>query len=125
MQKEKYNSKELIYLLYKLCLDKKFKKPKPLPEFTLKEVLFIRDLIFLKPKDIVYFYLADHIASKTELGGGTLFDGKSYKRYLFLENFLIHKGNSTKAAISAGYSPKSAKQQGHRVLRHIQGYFKK
>ena len=124
MEKETYNSKELIHQLDILCRSKKFKKVKPLPEFTIKEMLFIRDLIFLKPKDIVYFYLTDHIANRTKISGASLFDGRGYRKYLFLKNFLIHKGNSTRAAISAGYSPRSAKQQGHRILRRIQSYYR-
>lgn len=120
MPKETLNSKELIYALYQLCSDKKFKKPNPLPKFTFKEVIFIRDLIFLKPHDIVYFYLADHIGERSEVGRMGMFNSKGYRMYLFLKNFLECRGNSTKAAILAGYSPKSAKQQGHRILRRIQ-----
>lgn len=31
-------------------------------------------------------------------------------------------GNAKEAAIKAGYSPKTAKQQGHKILREIQGH---
>jgi len=124
MSKETLNSKELIYELYHLCSNRQFKKPKPLPEFNIKEALFIRDLIFHRPKDIIYFYLTNHISCRTGLNGIELFNSRGYKRYLFVMNFLKCKGNATKAAILSGYSPRSAKQQGHRILRYIQGYFR-
>lgn len=96
------------------------KKNKPLPMFTLNEVLFIRDLIFLKPKDLVYFYVVNNIVRRTEIGRMGMFGGSNFRRYLFLSNFFIYKGNATKAAIAAGYSKRSAKSQGHRLLRFIQ-----
>lgn len=120
MQKEKYNSKELIEQLHILCSSKQFKKPKPLPEFTLEEALFIRDLIFLKPKEIVYFYLADHLANRTPVSKYGLFNSLNYRKYLFIKNYFICKGNATKTAILSGYSRRSAKQQGHRILKQIQ-----
>ena len=124
MPKEILNSKELINELYNLCTDKQFKKPEPLPEFTLKEALFIRDLIFFKPKDVVYFYLADHLAERTGFGWQGLFNSRAYRHYTFLKEYIICGGNATKAAVLSGYSRKSAKQQGYRVLRRIQGYFR-
>jgi hypothetical protein len=120
--KKIFNSEELIYQLYALCSDDKFKRPNPLPEFTLKEALFIRDLIFQKPKDIVYFYFFDHISERSEVGKCGLFNSKGYRRYLFSKHFLECRGNAAEAARRAGYSPRSAKQQGHRLLRQIQWF---
>lgn len=122
MPKILFDSEELIQVLSDLCSDKDFERPKKLPKFTLKELLFIRDLIFRKPHDIVYFYLADHIGEKTEIGRMSLFNSKGYRKYLFLKNFFECKGNATKTAILSGYSPRSAKQQGHRILREIQWF---
>lgn len=122
MAEETLNSKELIYLLFDLCSDKQFKKPKPLPKFTIREMQFIRDLIFLKPKDLVYFYIADAIANRTEIGAD-IFNSKSYRKYKFLMEYIRSRGNATRAAINSGYSPRSAKQQGYRLLRQIQRYF--
>ncbi len=124
MKKTTFNSRELIYGLCSVLLDRKFKKPNPLPKFTLKEALFIRDLIFLRPKDIVYFYLADHIGDRTEIGRCGLFNSKGYRRYLFLKNFLICRGNTARAAVLSGYSPRSAKQQGYRLLKQLQRSYK-
>lgn len=42
-------------------------------------------------------------------------DKKLPKRLLFVEEF-VRTLNATQAAIKAGYSPKSARQQGHRLL---------
>lgn len=124
MEKEEtFDSEELIYQLRCLCSDRQFKKPKPLPRFTINEALFIRDLIFLKPRDIVYFYIADHIRLKAQIEGIHMFNSISYRRYNFIWHFLECKGNATKAAILAGYSPRSAKQQAHRILKQTQGHF--
>lgn len=119
------DSQELIYELFKLCECKRFKKPNPLPRFTLKEALFIRDLIFRRPRDLVYFYLADHIGDLTEVGQCGMFNSIGYRRYLFLKFFLECRGNCAEAARRAGYSPRSAKQQGHRILRQIQWFSRK
>ena len=124
MPKILLNSEELIQQLYALCSDKDFKKPDRLPKFTLKEALFIRDLIFQKPKDLVFFYLMDHIRHQTEIGRMGLFNARGFRLYRFLAGFVENMGNCTKAAIYAGYSPRSAKQQGHRALRKIQRYFR-
>jgi len=123
-KEETLNSKELIYQLYYLCSNKGFKKPDPLPKFTLKEALFIRDLIFHKPPDLVYFYLADHIGSQTEIGRAGMFNSRDYRRYEFLKHFIMNRGNATKAAILAGYSPRSAKQQGYRIIKKIQWFMR-
>jgi hypothetical protein len=122
MIKKPYNSNDLVNDLMKLCKDKRFKKPKCLPSFTNKEALLIRDLIFHKPKDIIYFYLANHIVGKTKIGKMGLFNSRSYRKYLFILNYFKCKGNATKAAILTGYSYKSAKQQAYRILKQIQGY---
>lgn len=117
---ETFNSIELIHQLYGLISSKKFKKRKPLPVFSLEEAFFITDLIFFKPHGIVFFYLADAIANRTELGRMGMFNGRGYRKYRFINCFLKCWGNSTKAAICAGYSPRSAKQQGYRILKQIQ-----
>lgn len=125
MKKRKYTSKEVLKMLNYAYSCKKVKKNKPLPKFTLNEVLFIRDLIFLKPKDLVYFYIANNIIRRTEIGRMGMFSGTNFKRCLFLANIFINKGNATKAAIAAGYSKRSAKSQGHRLLRFIQNSSKR
>lgn len=121
---ETFNSIELIEELYGLAHKKEFKKLKPLPVFTLKEALFIRDLIFQKPKDLVYFYIMDHIRYQTEIGRMGLFGTRDFRLYRFLVGFMENMGNCTKAAIYAGYSPKSAKQQGHRALKRWHRYLR-
>lgn len=121
-KEETFNSEELIYQLCLLCSDKKFKKPIPLPVFNVKEALFIRDLIFQKPKDLVFFYIMDHVRNKTEIGRMKMFNAKGYRLYQFWAGFVENRGNCTKAAIYAGYSPRSAKQQGHRALKRLQSY---
>lgn len=55
----------------------------------------------------------------SELMGFKLSNTSSLRRVLFFKYFLLNKGNATKSAIQAGYSPKSAKQQGYRVLQWV------
>lgn len=120
MKEKTINGKELVKILYELSLDKKYKKNDFYPKFTIREAQFIKDLIFQKPKDIVYFYLADHISTKTDFGKYGLFNTINYRKYLFIKNYFICGGNATKTAVLSGYSPRSAKQQGHRILKQIQ-----
>jgi len=123
-KEETFNSMELVELLHKLCYMKKFKKPLPMPVFTFKEAMFIADLIFYKPKDLVYFYIMDHIRNQTDIGQMGLFSARGFRLHRFFVGFLKYMGNSTKAAIYAGYSPRSAKQQGYRALKRWQKYYR-
>ena len=120
MKQEKINSNELIDVLVRIKRSKKFKKPKILPEFTIEEVRFIRDLIYFKPKTIVFFYLAKQIAERTEVGKAGFFNSRGFRKYRFFQHYIENLGNATKAAIAAGYSSRSARQQGHRVVKEIQ-----
>jgi hypothetical protein len=47
------------------------------------------------------------------------------RRVIFFKYLIGNLGNATKAAIYAGYSPRSAKQQGHRLLRWVQNQLAK
>lgn len=54
----------------------------------------------------------------------TTLDQLSLKHRLFVLGFLQHKGDKTKAARSAGYSPKTCVEQGYQLFRKLQGYIK-
>jgi hypothetical protein len=96
-------------------------KNKDYSKLTIKEAVFLTDLLLnRKSKDLILFSIADYLAENYHKGVSTFANGASYRRLMFYKNFLAHNGNATKATISAGYSPKSAKQQGHRLLRWIQ-----
>ncbi len=99
-------------------LDTVYKEPYPV--FTKREAFFLADLLFTKDKDLLLFYIADFMADNFHEGVRVFANGASYRRLEFYKQFWITKGNATKAAIQCGYSPKSAKQQGHRMLRWIQ-----
>lgn len=58
--------------------------------------------------------------NKNKLMGIGLSNTASLRRVVFFKHFLMNKGNATQSAIKAGYSPKSAKQQGYRTLKWIQ-----
>jgi len=116
--KQKIDSSLLVDILEGFKESKKYKKPNPLPEFTIEECRFIRDLIFWKQKDLAFLYIANHIGNKTEIGMN-IFSSKRYRQYLFLKGFFQNRGNSAKAARLAGYSPKTARQQGYRILKNI------
>ena len=106
---QKINSSLLVDVLEGFKKSKKYKKPNPLPEFTIEECRFIRDLIFHKPKELAFLYVIRFIGNKTEVGMN-IFSSKRYRQYLFLKGFFQNRGNSAKAARLAGYSPKTARQ---------------
>jgi len=89
-------------------------------QFSVREAIFLSELILHKQNDLVLFVIADYMADNYHSRVSVFANGASFRRLQFFKQFLLHKGNATKAAIGAGYSPKSAKQQGHRLLRWIQ-----
>lgn len=115
------DTEDLLCALVGLLVDKKYRKKLPYPKFNIQEARFIRDLIFWKPKGLVFFYLADHLMNNTSLRHLPMFNAPSMKRLRFIYNFLGSK-SAKEAAIKAGYSPKTAKQQAYRTLKEIHGY---
>ena len=115
------NSKELIPVLAALLKEKKYIKTLPYPKFNIQELRFIRDLIFHKPKGLLFFYLADHLMNNTTLSQLPMFNAPSIRKLRFIYNFLDSK-SAKEAAIKAGFSPKTAKQQASRILKEIHGY---
>lgn len=61
----------------------------------------------------------DYFSDEVLMNRG-LKNSPSLRRVLFFRYFLSNNGNASRAAIQAGYSPKSAKQQGYRVLKWLQ-----
>ncbi len=115
-------TEELINILNLLSDNVNYKKRNPSPKFTLQEALFIRDLIFHKPHGLLFHYIADEIMNDSSLKQLPMFNAPSMKRLSFLYGFISSRGNATRAAVLAGFSPKTAKQQAHRILREIQGH---
>lgn len=115
------NAENLICVLLDLLVDKKYPKKQPFPKFNIQEARFIRDLIFQKPKGLLFFYLADHLMNNTTLKYLPMFNAPSMKKLRFIFNFITSK-SAKEAAVKAGYSPKTAKQQAYRTLREIHGY---
>lgn len=118
VEKKVMNTREFIETFSKLFLCKKYTKP--YPRFTEREVVFLTKLLLHKSNDLILFSFIDFLADNYNSGITVFANGASCRRLLFFKHFLFSKGNATKAAISAGYSAKSAKQQGHRLLRWIQ-----
>jgi len=118
------NTEELIGILGIFLKDKKFPKRKPYPRFTFKEVDFIVDLIFYKPNQIIFIYLADYFLS---LEGDAFkeipFSGRTLKKIEFLRHLLMNY-NAAKSARLSGYSHRCAKQQGYRLIKEIQGHYR-
>src|SRR3989338_11685434 len=110
------DAEELIETLVWLLKSKKYPKKLPYPKFNIQEVRFIRDLIFRKPKGLLFFYLADHLMNNTTLRQLPMFNAPSMKKLHFFFNFFGSK-NAKEAAIKAGYSPKTATQQASRILK--------
>lgn len=120
--REIVNTKDLIYILVVLLENEKYSKKAPYPKFNMQEVFFIRDLIFQKPKGLLFFYLADHLMNNTSLKQLPMFNAPSMRKLRFIYNLFDTRGNAKEAAIRVGYSPKTAKQQASRILREISGY---
>lgn len=115
------DAKELINTLAWLLEDKSYPKKLPYPKFNIQEARFIRDLIFRKPKGLVFFYLADHLMNDTSLRYLPMFNAPSMRKLNFFFNFFGSK-SAKEAAIKAGFSPKTAKQQASRLLWEINGF---
>lgn len=115
------DAKELIYILVEILEDKKYQKKFPYPKFNIQEARFIRELIFQKPKGLLFFYLADHLMNNTTLKNLPMFNTPSVRKLHFFYNFFGSK-SAKAAAIKAGFSPKTAKQQASRLLKEMNGY---
>ena len=114
-------SKELINVLNDLLISKEYKKKLPSPKFNMQELRFIRDLVFWKPKGLLFHYLADDIMNNTIARDMPMFNAPSLKKLRFIQNLFSSK-NAKEAAIKAGFSPKTAKQQASRILKELNGY---
>lgn len=112
---------EVIELLAELQNSDEYAKKQPSPTFTIQEFRFIRDLIFRKPKGLLFYYLADHLMNNTPLRELPMFTAPSKRKLKFIHTFLAARSGAEAARI-AGYSHKSAKQQAWRTLREIQGH---
>ncbi|OGH14715.1 MAG: hypothetical protein A2860_01215 [Candidatus Levybacteria bacterium RIFCSPHIGHO2_01_FULL_37_33] len=117
LDKNFFDTREFVETL-QIILQKK--NIKNYPKFTKREVIFLTRLLFEKPNELVLFSVADFMSDNYQQGVPVFANGASYRRLQFYKHFILHTGNATKAAISSGYSQKSAKQQGHRLLRWIQ-----
>ena len=115
------NSLQLIVELMRLAKNDDYKIKEPYPKFTIQEARFMRDLIFWKPKGLIFHYLADEVINRNSLKDLPMFNAPSLKKLGFFYNMLSLM-TAKDAAIKAGYSPHTAKQQGHRILREIQGH---
>jgi hypothetical protein len=68
----------------------------------MQEFYFIRDLIFRKPKGLLFFYLADHLMNNTIAYYLPMFNAPSMKKLKFLHKFIDCRGNAKQAAIETG-----------------------
>jgi len=121
MNKKIYTTKDVIEILNRILneLQKNPKKYKS-QKFTNEEIYFLVELIFKRPKNLLFIYLADYLRYNTAFKN-IPFNGFNIKRLKFFYNLLLFH-NTKKAAISAGYSPRSATQTGYRIIKAIQGY---
>lgn len=117
-KEEYYNCIDVVEILNLLAKHDKFEKKKPYPKFSEKELHFLAELIFRKPNNIIYIYLADFI-NNNYFDGNFFLNSAHMKKLQFFYNFLKYRGNATKAAIASGYSKKCAKQQAHRLTKEL------
>jgi len=115
------NARDLVWILGKLMALDTYKKKRPLPTFDPSEVQFIFDLIFKKPSGLLFNYLSDQITNNGDLKYLPMLNTSSRRKISFFYNFLALT-SAKAAAIKAGYSPRTAKQQGYRILKEIQGH---
>lgn len=118
---EVYSPEDIVAILELLLENDDFPKKKPFPNFNEKETYFLVDLIFNKPKELIFMYLADHLVNNSSLQHLPMLNSPSLRKLRFIFHFLGSK-SAKEAAIKAGFSPKTAKQQASRLLRKIQGY---
>jgi len=119
-KEEYYNCIDVVKILGTLAECDKYEKKKPYPKFSQKELEFLAELIFRKPNNLVYIYLADFINSNY-FSGKFFMNGSHMKKMQFFYNFFKYRGNATKAVIASGYSKKCAKQQAYRIMRELRG----
>jgi phage terminase small subunit len=59
------------------------------------------------------------MSKQKRVKAGTSANAAAHRRQLFIEAYMANDGNATQAAIAAGFSPKTAKQQGSRLLTNV------
>ena len=106
-------------LLNELQEEVKARDDGELYQFTPDEQKLIKDLIVKKDNTPAPLRVINEILSK-EIGANLSYSGATLRRCWFLKELLgSARGNATKAAKASGYSPRSAKQQGYRLVREI------
>ncbi|MEK7515610.1 MAG: terminase small subunit [Patescibacteria group bacterium] len=102
--------KGVLTILNTIFRSKKHERPrgKESPTFSKEEVTALADLIFFKSPHVV-LKVYERLPRKSEL---------PLRRKMFV-HYLVGdaRGNAAKAARLAGYSPRSAKQIAHKLLR--------
>ena len=118
---ETYNTRAVIGVLNLMLRElRKDGKKRKQQKFTFKEVCFLIELIFNRPRELLFVYLADYLHEDSGFKR-IPFNGFNTRRLAFFHKILFFH-NAKKAAIAAGYSPRSAKQTGYRIVKAIQGY---
>lgn len=87
-------------------------------KFKVAEIALLEDILFRKKYNNLPIYVADYIMDHY-YAGFPITNAATIKRLKFF-HYLFQEQNAAKAAIRAGYSRKSAKQQGYRTLKSIQ-----
>jgi phage terminase small subunit len=59
-------------------------------------------------------------AAKKSVKAGTSKEAAAARKHLFVETYIANGGNATEAAKAAGYSAKTAGQQGHMLLKDLE-----
>lgn len=116
--KRLYGYKDVVKILNILSGASDYKKSRPHAKFTEEEVSFIIGYIF--HKNLVYKEIPGAVAGLIESNHmlGYPISPTNYRYVRFYKHFIMSGGNATKAAIAAGYSPRTAKQQGYRLLKN-------
>lgn len=118
IHKKEFTPVDVVQGLVEIINKGKFEVSKT-TRFSIQDFIFIASLIFKKNKNFMIISMLDYLNKNGFMGLG-ISNTATLRRIIFFQNFIGNKGNARKAAISAGYSPRCAKQQGYRVLKWIQ-----
>lgn len=115
------NTRDMVMIWAGMVFDEKLLRQKygrtgRFPKFSTEEAVLLTRIIFYRPYRRLIYELVGALYDQ-----GTILCAKDMRRLRFLEAYLT-SCNATQAAIIAGYSPKSAKQQANRLLKTIGNY---
>jgi len=110
------NTKDVIVILSSLLEKKEFIKPAKYPNFSQKEARLLVDLIFFKPKDLLWRFILEEAFGDSSFGR-MAFNGPSVRKVKFLHHLIETRFNGAAAARLAGFC--HPKQAAYRLRKEL------